>query len=403
MKKTAQTPFCSCHLLVLAAIFTTPALAADSAGVPKAVADPRLEIPAETKTPTNISKVAPTSQEDVIVYKEPGRYGGWPANHGLWQWGDELVVGFTSTWYKETTTDHRIDRTKPIFEIQARSLDGGRTWRTEEDMPFVDPKKEAPPSPLAEPLDFTAPYFALMFRFGGLHRGPSWFYASTDRCKTWRGPFRFTVDGVDGIAARTDLIPLGPLDCLMFGTCAKKSDQKEGRVFCARTTDGGLTWKLVSFIGDEPPPGGFAIMPSTVRLPGGALLTAIRMGKPDSTIQLWRSDDLGQRWVHVSVVTGNIGGNPPATVLLPDGRLCVTYGYRHKPCGIRARTSSDEGKTWSPQIVLRDDGFDGDLGYPRSIVRPDGKVLTVYYHNGPRGDDRAVEGTFWTAPHATTP
>jgi Neuraminidase (sialidase) len=97
-------------------------------------------------------------------------------------------------------------------------------------------------------------------------------------------------------------------------------------------------------------------------------------------------------------VTGNIGGNPPATVLLPDGRICVTYGYRRKPTGIRARTSADEGKTWSPEIVIRDDGFDGDLGYPRSLVRPDGTILTIYYYNGPRAEDRAIEGTFWAAP-----
>ena len=144
--------------------------------------------------------------------------------------------------------------------------------------------------------------------------------------------------------------------------------------------------------------GGFAIMPSTVRLPGGTLLTAIRRGRPEFSIQMWRSDDLGQTWSHVSDVTGNIGGNPPAAVQLEDGRLCVTYGHRRKPFGIRARISADEGRTWSPEIILRDDGFDGDLGYPRSLVRPDGQVLTIYYFNGPRGEDRAIEGTFWTPP-----
>jgi len=84
--------------------------------------------------------------------------------------------------------------------------------------------------------------------------------------------------------------------------------------------------------------------------------------------------------------------------LLPDGRLCVTYGHRKKPFGIRARLSSDEGKTWSHEIILRDDGFDGDLGYPRTVVRPDGRVLTAYYFNGPKGSDRAVEATLWTPP-----
>lgn len=364
--------------------------------------DLKLEIADGKTTKSRISpatvKLPADQKHHVIVYKEPGRYGGWPANHGLWQWGDELVAGFTSTWYKDTTTDHRIDRTKPSYEIQARSLDGGKTWKTEENLPFADPEKEAKPAPLTEPLDFTAPDFALMFRFGSLHAGPSWFYTSLDRCKTWQGPFSFSVPEVDRICTRADLVVLGPKDCLMFGSCGKKSDGKEGRVFCARTTDGGLTWNLQAYIGEEPPPGGFAIMPSSVRTSGGALLTTIRMGKPDANIQLWRSEDKGKSWAKVCDVTGSIGGNPPATVTLPDGRVAVTYGFRLKPTGMRARITADEGKTWTPEIILRDDAFDGDLGYPRSIVRPDGQVLTVYYYNGPKGEDRAIEGTFWTPP-----
>ena len=39
--------------------------------------------------------------------------------------GDEMVVGFTSTWYKSTTTDHRIDRTKPSYEIQVSRVRQG--------------------------------------------------------------------------------------------------------------------------------------------------------------------------------------------------------------------------------------------------------------------------------------
>ena len=363
-----------------------------------ALADAKLEILTPGSPTPTTPPARPVSRDNVIVYKEPGRYGGWPANQGMWQWGDELVVGFTATYYKETTTDHRIDRTKPSHRVQARSLDGGKTWKMETDQPYADRKNEPEAAALKKPLDFMAPDFAMMFRFKSLHVGPSWFYTSQDRCKTWLGPFKFDVEGVDGISTRSDLIPLGPRDCLMFGSCGKKSDNKEGRVFCARTTDGGLTWKLQGYIGKEPPKGGFAIMPSSVRTAGGALLTTLRKGKPDYSIELWRSDDVGKTWSKISDVTGNIGGNPPATVLLPDGRLCVTYGYRKKPFGIRAHISSDEGKTWQPEIVIRDDGFDGDLGYPRTLVRPDGRLFTAYYYNGPNGEDRCIEGTFWTPP-----
>ena len=121
-----------------------------------ALGDEKLEI-IKTGSPTAAaSTVIPATRENVIIYKEAGRYGGWPANHGLWQWGDEMVVGFTSTWYKSTTTDHRIDRSKPSYEIQARSLDGGKTWKTEENLPFADHKGEAKPKALTQPLDFTS-------------------------------------------------------------------------------------------------------------------------------------------------------------------------------------------------------------------------------------------------------
>lgn len=346
--------------------------------------------------PTLLRADGPILSETVVIYREPGRYGGWPANQGMWQWGDEIVVGFKGAWYKAAISGHAVDPEKPSELWQARSLDGGSTWKIETELPFSDRQKEAVPMPLTEPINFSSPDFALMFRFKSLHTGPSRYYTSSDRCRNWKGPFAFEVEGVENVATRTDLVVLGERDCLMFGSCAKKTDKKEGRVFCARTLDGGLKWKLVSFIGEELPSGGFAIMPSTIRLPGGALLTAIRMGKPGYNIVLWRSNDLGVTWEQVGDVTGDIGGNPPATMLLPDGRICITYGSRRPPYGIRARLSEDEGRTWGTEVILRDDGLTGDLGYPRSLVRPDGRLLTVYYFNGPRDEDRSIEGTFWT-------
>ena len=39
-------------------------------------------------------------RKNVMVYKEPGRFGGWPANHGIWSWGNEIVVGFSAAYFK---------------------------------------------------------------------------------------------------------------------------------------------------------------------------------------------------------------------------------------------------------------------------------------------------------------
>jgi hypothetical protein len=91
------------------------------------------------------------------------------------------------------------------------------------------------------------------------------------------------------------------------------------------------------------------------------------------------------------------GGNPPHMVRLRDGRLAMTYGYRSKPFGIRARLSGDDGQTWSDEIMLRADGGGGDLGYPRTVERPDGKLVTVYYFNDDAQRERYIGGTIWDA------
>ncbi len=169
----------------------------------------------------------------LLVFKAPGRYGGWPANHGIWSWGDEVVVGFTSAVFKSSKTDHSVDRSKPFAKMQARSFDGGETWTIEQPL-NVNPEAGPPRTkPLAAPLDFTAPGFALMFDFANMHVGPTYFYVSTDRCQSWRGPYTFQVEGVDKIAARTDYLVLGPRECLMFGSAAKSND-REGQSFCAK-------------------------------------------------------------------------------------------------------------------------------------------------------------------------
>ncbi len=91
------------------------------------------------------------------------------------------------------------------------------------------------------------------------------------------------------------------------------------------------------------------------------------------------------------------GGNPPTLTKLLDGRLCMTYGYRAQPFGIRARLSSDEGLTWDQEIILRDDGGSHDLGYPRTMQRPDGTLVTVYYFSDRLAGEGYIAATLWRA------
>jgi len=83
-------------------------------------------------------------------------------------------------------------------------------------------------------------------------------------------------------------------------------------------------------------------------------------------------------------------------IKLQDGRIALTYGWRLPPYGVRAMISEDEGQTWSDEIVLRHDGNSWDLGYPRTVQRPDGKIVTMCYFNDASSKERYISATIWS-------
>jgi hypothetical protein len=361
---------------------------------------------------------APTSQEQtpavehVKVYCERGMFGGWPANHGIWSWGNEILVGFTKGYYKDLGDRHHIDREKPEIHMLARSLDGGVTWTiedpgakgqllTEGGYLHGVPRPDVAIPEMKEPqggVDYTHPDFAMAIRTNSIGAGISRFFYSYDRGHSWEGPFRLPNFGAPGIAARTDYIVNGKHDCLLFLTAAKPNGE-QGRLLCARTRDGGKTWTRASWIGPEPK--GSEIMPASVRLSQTDILVAGRNNEgPRRWISAYLSRDNGETWQKLDDPVGDCGiGNPPAMIRLKDGRICLIYGFRGEPYSIRARLSSDGGRTWSDDHVLRDDGASRDIGYPRVVQRPDGKVVALYYFTDLKtGPERYIGATIWDLP-----
>ena len=113
-------------------------------------------------------------------------------------------------------------------------------------------------------------------------------------------------------------------------------------------------------------------------------------------------------------VEGDVAGGGGLLAVCPDlevqvrgvGALCqcrlsdrtdhAAYGYRRSPYGQRAKISRDGGQTWSREIVLDDQGIDGDLGYPCTVELPDGSLITAYYQKLPGDNFCSVLYTKWT-------
>ncbi|MBI5091883.1 MAG: exo-alpha-sialidase [Candidatus Hydrogenedentes bacterium] len=340
------------------------------------------------------AETASETPRDVVVYKEAGRFAGWPANNGAWSWGNEIVVGFSLGYYKlNPQGGHAIDRDRPSSVRQARSLDGGETWAIETPDYLDDKDNEREPIEMRKGIDFSKPDLAVRFRDDRV------FY-SLDRGKTWQGPYMLPAFGRKGLLARTDYIVEDKRTLTAF-IAATKDNGKEGQPLCIRTTDGGKNWNVAGWIGKQPPEAyGYAIMPSTVRLDSGAYLSVIRRagvfdGERRWWLEAFLSPDKGRSWYLLAEPNIVTGGNPASMIKLKDGRIALTYGWRIDPCGIRARISTDDGQTWGQEIILRHDGASWDLGYPRTVQRADGKCVTIYYYHHANQPERYISATIW--------
>jgi sialidase-1 len=141
------------------------------------------------------------------------------------------------------------------------------------------------------------------------------------------------------------------------------------------SSDKGRTWQYSCPVARDDK---FAINETSLyQTPKGDLVAFMRTeGFNDHTI-VARSTTSGTSfapWIDTGFI-----GHPHHAIALPDKRVLLVYGYRHKPFGIRARILDPECTRFdSEEIILRDDG---------------GNALVVYYFNKSDGT-RYIAGTF---------
>ncbi|MFA6543719.1 MAG: sialidase family protein [Limisphaerales bacterium] len=204
---------------------------------------------------------------------------------------------------------------------------------------------------------------------------------SSDGGHTWTRSKEFPVPETN------QFIPFGPIvageDGALHASCyANRS------AWHFRSHDDGRTWQPGAVIA-----AGYNET-SLLHLGGKRWMGAARLNSTD----LFRSDDDGATWQGPQPVTGHgeINGH---LARIRDGRLLLSYGNRIKDqYGVTAKLSSDEGKTWSAPLRLAR-VLSGDCGYPSSVQRADGKIVTVYYAKSAENHNRYHMGVaIWESP-----
>ncbi len=363
------------------------------------------------KQPAKEKDTVSKAMQNSVVYYDATKWAGVPANNGgngpSWQWGNELLIGFTMGKFKRAGPMHQRDG--PFDSWLARSTDGGETWTAWKPDRYAgqDRTVQDPPGN----LDFTQDGFLMRIEGFGYHASSGyhadgigrcqWFY-SENKGITWHGPFGFGDLMLHGaklhpelqgkeFTARTAYIIDSPHEMSLFLSVRERPETPSialcESTFLARTTDGGKTFTFVSWVVPWSDPYR-AAMPAPVRISQTKIVVAIRRrSKSNNWIDCYESTDNGKSWSFLSKVActedaNNYNGNPPALIQLQDSRLCCAFGNRSTR-QMRVKYSEDEGKSWSTEQILRSDFRSAndrpDLGYPRLFQRLDGKLVTAYF------------------------
>ena len=174
-----------------------------------------------------------------------------------------------------------------------------------------------------------------------------------------------------------------------FVDLSKSTKTKGYRSWHFQSDDDGVSWRRSSTIGEKHNE------TTLLRLGGRSWLAAARV----DAVDIFRSDDDGESWQGPARVTDRNEINAHLA-RLNDDRILLTYGVRVAGrFGVAAKLSDDEGRTWSDSIVLVDDLVNSDCGYPSSIQRPDGRIISAYYASSAPNHNRYHMGTvIWTPP-----
>lgn len=343
--------------------------------------------------------------EDVIVYKKPGVYACFPS---LMRVDENTFVTSFGTRVRRSHIDNTGGTARYV------SHDRGYTWEPYEGEWPIDDAMRNPDGSLVDaraygwrrvPAERRSEFEEKDITVRDVRPGVVAYlqgaYArrSEDGGKTWQKrelelPAHRSLMNFN--ASSRIRLSNGVLLNAVYG---ELKEDTVSRTFVLRSADDGDTWWFLPLAAD---PAGEVRFNETALCENadGEVIAMMRSEPPPGGfLRLSISKDSGITW-SPPVETG-MWGYPANLILLQDGRMLCTYGYRKEPMGIRAALSNDGGHTWDADniIVLRNDAapFGSDLGYPISVEKSPGEIFTIYYYTLDDGVTH-IAGTHWTVP-----
>jgi hypothetical protein len=355
--------------------------------------------------------------KDVIIYSDSSFHSAFPSI--IRKHNGELMLAFRRApnrrVFGESYTNH-VDPTSQLMSVT--SADGGNTWSKEPQLLYAYPFGGSQDPCLLQLKDGTLlcasyawafprkegfdalkkPYFAAgegVFLGGYVLR-------STDGGQHWGAPIY-----PPNIDAEINYNAFGkPLPAYNRGSMYEAADGRILWVVAATdatrktsnyllvSADKGSTWKYTGKVASDKTVAFNEA--SAYETPKGDIVAFLRTANFNDEACISRSSDGGRSFKWESM---GFQGHPLHALRLADNRVLLTYGYRHKPYGIRARILNAECSDYktAPEFIIREDGGATDLGYTWAIPISKDKYLVTYYFNLNNGT-RHIAGSILQIP-----
>jgi hypothetical protein len=350
--------------------------------------------------------------KDILIYEDPMFYSSFPSI--IKRPDGELIVAFRRAPDRKIFGEKSTNHVDPNSYLMAVRSGDGETWTKDPELIYAHPFGGSQDPCLLQLKDGTllcSSYGWAFVREDGfqnlkqpyMQAGPATFLGgylirSTDGGNTWEDPIYpphlsseiyYNAYGIPVPAYNRGALCEGK-DGRIFWAVAANDKAGKTSVHLLISKDKGITWEYSCPIAvDEKVTFNETSVYETHR---GDIVAFLRTSGFDDHACIARSTDGGKtfsKWRSMG-----FQGHPLNALRLPDERVLLSYGYRHKPFGIRAKILNAECTNFADasEIILRDDGVNGDLGYTWPVLLDEKRVLVVYYFNHNNGT-RHIAGT----------